>query len=130
MNAERGHILALFDQLISSTLHQFPVGRSSLDVPSGHGVYVIYGPNEQALHVGKSSRGRRGVRQRLLNHLAGQSSFVKLYLKRDKSQLRSGCHFRYLEIEDPRKRALLEAYATGYLCPAHIGLNDKLKVAD
>jgi hypothetical protein len=26
---------------------------------------------------------------------------------------------------NPRQRALLEAYATGFLCPAHLGLGDK-----
>lgn len=126
---ERGQILALFNQLVSSTLHQFPLSRNSLDAPSGHGVYVIYASDGLALHVGKSSRGRQGLRQRLVNHLAGQSSFVNLYFVGDRTQLRNGCCFRYLEIENPRLRALLEAYAIGYLCPAHIGLNDKLKVS-
>jgi hypothetical protein len=27
-------------------------------------------------------------------------------------------------LEDPRKRALLEAYAVGTLCPRHIGLGE------
>jgi excinuclease UvrABC nuclease subunit len=127
---ERGEIIALFQKLISSALYRFPTtGHLTEDVTINHGVYVIYGADGQILHVGKSSRGKRGLFQRLTNHLNGQSSFVNLYFNRDKTQVRI-CGFRYLAVEDPRRRALLEAYAIGCLCPAHIGLNEKVLISN
>ncbi|MDG4898164.1 hypothetical protein P9272_31995 [Mesorhizobium sp. WSM4976] len=131
MQNERAQILALYDELVSEKLYQFPPKREHLpkEVTSAHGVYIIYGADGQVLHVGKSSRGKRGVFQRLMNHLAGQSSFVNLYFKGDKTQVRA-CGFRFLSIDDARTRALVEAYATGYLCPAHIGLNETVKISN
>lgn len=38
--------------------------------------------------------------------------------------MRNGCYFKYLEVEDGRKRALLESLAVGELCPAHIGTGE------
>jgi hypothetical protein len=32
--------------------------------------------------------------------------------------------FRCVVVENPRLRALLESYATGQLCPAHLGLGE------
>lgn len=40
-------------------------------------------------------------------------------------KLRGGYGFRYLTVKNPRQRALLEAYAIGVLCPAHIGLGEE-----
>src|SRR5262249_12513613 len=85
--------------------------------------YVIYSSTGKVLHVGRTLRGLLGIRQRLTNHLQRQSSFTMQYLKGDSSKLRS-CKFRCLVVTNPRKRALLEAYATGYLCPAHLGLGE------
>jgi hypothetical protein len=130
INEEHSKIIALFHELISSVLYNFPtLGRLQEGVTSDHGVYVIYGADGQILHVGKSSRGKRGLFQRLKNHLDGQSSFVTLYFNRDKTRVRI-CGFRYLAVEDPRQRALLEAYAIGCLCPAHIGLNEKVQISN
>ncbi len=129
MNDEDGEIVALFGELRCSKLCPFPEsGRLQRDVPSRHGVYIIYNADGQVLHVGKSSRGKLGLFQRLTNHLAGQSSFVDQYFKGDKTQVRA-CRFRYLAVEDPRRRALLEAYAIGCLCPAHIGLNERALIS-
>jgi len=30
--------------------------------------------------------------------------------------------YQYLEVTDPRQRALVECYAAGVLCPAHLGV--------
>ena len=42
-------------------------------------------------------------------------------LERDGTTLRKGYTFSYMIVPDPRMRALLEAYAIGRLCPAHLG---------
>jgi len=55
------------------------------------------------------------------NHMRAGSSFTNIYLSGDGSVLRAGCGFRYLLVEDRRRRSLLEAYAAGCLCPIHIG---------
>jgi hypothetical protein len=61
------------------------------------------------------------------NHLQGSSSFTNDYLKGKGAPLREeGYTYQYLELEDPRKRALLEAYAIGTLCPKHIGLGKQI----
>jgi len=47
-----------------------------------------------------------------------------IYLKRRASNLRNGYTFRYLIVAPARRRALLEIYATGMLCPVHLGTSD------
>ena len=113
--------------LLEAPLVRFPASRRDIEAPETQGVYVIYGDYNRVLHVGKSSRGKKGLLQRLRNHWDGKSSFVGSYLKRDPSALRAGFKYRYLEIEDSRSRALLEMYATAKLCPLHLGLNERLK---
>jgi hypothetical protein len=54
--------------------------------------------------------------------LQAASSFANKYLEGDGSKLRHGYKFKYLVIHDDRKRALVEALATGTLCPLHLGL--------
>jgi hypothetical protein len=44
---------------------------------------------------------------------------VKKYLRGDKQRLRDSCEFRCLPVQSNRMRFLLEAYATGVLCPEH-----------
>jgi hypothetical protein len=119
---ERELIKTLFEELMRSPLQPFPGHRGKLDAPIEPGVYVIYGARGKVLHVGRTPRGLLGLRQRLTNHLHGMSSFVIKYLNRDGSKLRNGCGFRCIVVKNPRRRALLEAYATGCLCPAHLGL--------
>jgi hypothetical protein len=73
---------------------------------------------------GRDARARRGIRQRLFDHLQGRSAFTKRRFKYRGYMLRSGYKFRYLIVENPRDRALLEPYAIGCLCPAFIGYGD------
>jgi excinuclease UvrABC nuclease subunit len=119
---EQNKVTALFEKLTSAAVHRFPKSGEKLDAPIEQGVYVIYSPREQVLHVGRTPSGRKGLRQRLGNHLHGASSFTIRYFNGQGSTLRSGYVFRYLVVKDPRQRALLEAYAIGRLCPAHLGI--------
>jgi len=122
MNNECKEIEKLFKKLIAQPIRSFPQNRQPIDAPSKPSVYIIR-KEEIILHVGRTLRGRNGLRQRLKNHLHGSSSFTKEYLKGKGSILRkNGYTYQYLVLEDPRKRALLEAYAVGTLCPKHIGL--------
>jgi excinuclease UvrABC nuclease subunit len=124
MNRERQEVKSLFDKLCAQPKRSFPQYRQPLDAPSKPGVYIIR-KEESVLHVGRTLRGRDGIHQRLKNHLHGSSSFTNEYLKGKGATLRKDCYtYQYLELEDPRKRALLEAYAVGTLCPKHIGLGE------
>ncbi len=112
----------LLQELINSESHLFPSKYQPLKAPTEHGVYIIYNSQDEVVHVGRSVRGKNGLHQRLKDHLQGASSFANKYLDGDGSKLRNGYKFKYLVIPDPRKRALLEALATGTLCPLHLGL--------
>lgn len=114
----------VFRQLIRSPMVSFPEARQSIDAPDAKGVYVIYSPRGKVLHVGRTPRGKKGLRQRLNNHLHAGSSFTIKYLDGYGVRLRNGYKFRCLVVENPRRRALLESYATGQLCPAHLGLGE------
>jgi hypothetical protein len=93
----------------------------------------MYSARGKVLHVGGTPRAKRGIFQRLSNHLHGQSSFTNnsQFLKqhggptlKDRyTYVREHCTYRCLAIENDRLRALLEAYAIGHLCPDHIGLH-------
>lgn len=115
----------LFRELLRRPEILFPTAGRKVTVPITQGVYIIRDPSGVVAHVGRSVRGKRGLYQRLCNHLAGKSSFSRKHLKGDCSKLRSGYTFQFLEIEDARKRALVEYLAAGSLCPAHLGLGDK-----
>jgi len=105
--------------------HRFPQKRQPLDAPKSHGVYIIRS-NDTILHVGRTLRGREGLRQRLTDHLRGNSSFVRDDLNGQGATLReTGYTYQFLERESDRERALLEALATGTLCPKHIGTGCK-----
>ena len=115
-------IKRLFGVLCEQPELPFPRSGERLNAPQKHGVYVIR-KHEFALHVGRTLRAQGGLFQRLRNHLDGSSSFTDKYLKGKGTILReAGYTYQYLELIDPRKRALLEAYAIGKLCPEHIGL--------
>jgi hypothetical protein len=125
MNREQRGVRALFIKLRRAYSHPFPKPRERIDAPNKQGVYVIYSPRaRKVVHVGRTYKGTAGLRQRLNNHLHGQSSFTQKYLGGHGSKLRNGYTFRCLPIASRRRRALLEAYAAGCLCPAHIGLGD------
>lgn len=124
-NTETKIIEKEFNHLIRAELIKFPQMREPLKAPTEQGVYIIYNPKGDIVHVGRSVRGRNGLYQRLRNHLRGNSSFANQFLNGDGSKLRSGYKYKYRVIPDPRTRALLEALATGRLCPKHLGLGEK-----
>lgn len=121
MTHEQKKLMALFTRLVDAPLQLFPHAGGRLNATDRQGVYVIYSSRNRVLHVGRTPKAARGIYQRLTNHLQNQSSFTTKYLAGDGARLRRGCKFRCLVVKNPRHRALLEAYAIGRLCPAHIG---------
>ena len=119
---ERRIVIQLFRQLCRQPVIPFPAPRGRLDAPYALGVYLIRDPSKHVVHVGRTPRAKNGLHQRLGDHLAGRSSFVYDHLGGDGSRLRAGYSFQCLAVEDGRKRALLEAFATAWLCPDHLGL--------
>lgn len=117
-------IKLLHQKLITSKYHKFPLS-GKIEVSIKQGVYIVYNNTKMPLHVGKTNRGKNGLDQRLLNHVRNQSSFSKLYMQPYKVSLRDWGEFQYIEIEDARERALLEALTAGLLCPLHIGTGVK-----
>jgi hypothetical protein len=77
------------------------------------------------LHVGNTPSGKKGLNQKLYNHISNTSSLSKGYLLSNGIALREGCEFKFLEVENLRMRAFLQAYSIGMLCPAHIGTGEK-----
>ena len=110
--------------LLRATRFLFPGLREKIAAPISQGVYLIYTPDNRLLHVGRTYRAKRGLAQRLHDHMVGASSFSSNYLPKHGRELRNGYKFCYVEIDSGRVRALLEAYATGYLCPAYIGTSE------
>src|SRR5690348_7428940 len=98
MRGEPKAIKAKLRQLLRSPKIAFPKSGERLLAPDDHGVYVIYNPNGRVAHVGRTTRGQRGLGQRLRNHLHGASSFVMQALNGEGSQLRNGYKFRFIEI--------------------------------
>ena len=119
---EHEKVKALFTQLMDSPLQTFPPLRGELNATDQRGVYVIHHPRGKVAHVGRTPRAQGGIAQRLRDHMSGNSSFVIQYLKGNGSQLRGRYRFRFIVVNSKRRRALLEAYATGQLCPTHIGV--------
>ena len=68
-------IKAKLKQLLKSPLLRFPASGDRLTVPYLQGVYIIYDPKGRVVHVGRTVRGRRGLHQRINNHLHGRSSW-------------------------------------------------------
>lgn len=77
------------------------------------------------LHVGNTPSGKKGLNQRLYNHISCTGVFYEKYLKPNKINMRGIHKFKYLEVDDIRQRALLEAYSAGKLCPLHFGTGAK-----
>jgi len=129
MKKEAKHIESLFKLLISKEKHLFPKTRKKINVPESHGVYIIYNPNGKVVYVGITKYGQNGLKNRFKNHLYGMSSFTKNYLNNKGSKLRNRYMYQFIEINEAndRKRLLLEAFATGKLCPAHIGTRKRKK---
>lgn len=126
MKSEKTTIQQLFKNLIAQEKFAFPERGRPLNVPQTHGVYIIR-KGSTVLHVGRTHRGRNGLRQRLCNHLYGASSFTLEYLGGAGEKLRKGHTYQYLEVKNDKRRALLEAYAIGTLCPEHLGLGKRKK---
>lgn len=124
MKNEPDIIRGLFQQLIKATRLPFPAPGRALQCPTCQGVYIIYDANGRVGHVGRTTRAREDLHQRLRGHLRCRSSFVNKYLKGDARQFRAGYSYALLEVADARRRALVEAYATGVLCPLHIGTGE------
>jgi excinuclease UvrABC nuclease subunit len=123
MTSERRVVQKLFKELCAQPQCSFPQHRQPLNAPKKPGVYVIRN-GRVVLHVGRTLRGKEGLRQRLKNHLHGSSSFTYEYLNGRGARLRKGHTYQYLMVGNPRQRALLEAYAVATLCPKHIGLGE------
>ena len=106
---------------------QIPANRSDQRHTHRQGVYILLDEKNKVAHVGRTLRGKNGLRQRLNNHLRGQSSFVRNYLEGQREIIRAKYPYRYLIIENDRERALVEALGIGKLCPKHLGLGRKPK---
>jgi len=117
---EQRRIEKLFDNLIESPRKRFPKPHQALRETKEKGVYIIFNSKMRILHVGSTPRADEGITQRLKNHLAGQSSFVDYYLEGKREKIRR-FFYRCLEVDKSRDRALVESYAIGRLCPAHLG---------
>lgn len=121
---EESVILRLMTVLGNCDLMPFP-SKGRVHCTDQKGVYIIYDFQKCVLHVGNTPRGQSGLNGRLNNHLDGKSSFARGYLKPNNINLREEYFFRYLEIEDARQRALVEALAIGTFCPKHLGTGEK-----
>ena len=122
MKTEPDRVREKFALLIKQPRFTFPAARQRLMAPTLGGVYVIYDSRGRAIHVGRTSRGKNGLHQRLRNHLGAQSSFVNKFFAGDGAALRGRCSYQCLPISNDRLRCLVESYAVGVLCPAHLGL--------
>ncbi|UMR29228.1 GIY-YIG nuclease family protein [Massilia sp. MB5] len=120
---ERVRIQRLLEDLNSAPICAFPVGRASIEVPKTLGVYVILDPDQSVMYVGRTTKARNGLHQRLRNHMAGKSALVKTLFNGDTSRLRKGYSYQFLEVSDDRERALLEHIATAWHCPTVLGLS-------
>jgi len=119
MNESR-KIRTLYKELMGSKIYTFPA-KGKVNVCNNHGVYIIYCPQDQVLHVGMTPYGKGGINQRLYNHISKTGMFYREYLKSRNISLRGTYKFQFIEVENPRIRALLEAFTAGNLCPAHFG---------
>ncbi len=126
MTRDQARVKADFLKLKSAHGCAFPPRGGLSYVPHKQGVYIIYSPRAKTVvHVGRTYRATAGLRQRLENHLHAQSSFTNEFLKGHGRKLRKGYTFRYLTVTSGRRRALLEAYTIGCLCPVHLGTHGK-----
>jgi hypothetical protein len=116
-------IRRLFKKLLAQPSHPFPQRGIGIDAPTAHGVYVIK-KARVIWHVGRTTRAKNGLKQRLTGHLRGKSSFMDKKFKRKGDKLRSGFVYQYLKVKDHKHRAILEAYAAGCLCPRHFGTSE------
>lgn len=107
-------IRTLFEKLQAATLQRFPAEGQKFSAPTQPGIYVLYGSRGKVRYVGQA-RGSQGLRARLMAHLNHHWHTAKYG-----SKFRTHGSFRCLVVQNERQRALLEAYATGCLCPAYM----------
>lgn len=127
---ERDRIQQLLDALEQASITPFPSGGESITVPKKLGVYVIRDPTKSVVYVGRTTRAKNGLHQRLRNHMAGKSALVRLHLNGDTSRLREGYSYQFLEVENDRERALLEHLAVAWHCPVVLGLSGSAATAE
>lgn len=89
MKSEQESVRVLFIRLMRAPPQTFPRAREKLHAPDKQGVYVIHGPRERVLHVGRTPKARRGIAQRLRDHMCAASSFTNQYLEGDGARCRS-----------------------------------------
>ena len=121
---EPDKILRLFKELKKSKLYLFP-SKGKVNVSIRHGVYIILDPKGRVLHVGNTPYGKLGLNQRLYNHISSTGVLYREYLRPNNLNLRNGYSFKYIEVDNTRERALLEALTAGLLCPVHFGTGAK-----
>lgn len=117
-------IRQLFDELLRVKPVPFP-GHGALNITCEKGVYIIYTSDGSVAHVGNTPSGKRGLCQRLNDHIGGSSSFAKNHLKPKGISIRDGFTYSLLVVPTPRDRMLLQALACGMLCPTHLGTHQK-----
>lgn len=120
-------IRRLFEKLRAQPRWRFPQKGKGIDAPTEQGVYII-SKGRVVHHVGRTTRAKSGLKQRLTAHLRGRSSFTVKMFNRDGSKLREGFVFQYLQVAGNKHRALLESYAAGCLCPRHFGTSERLAI--
>src|SRR5437016_1548036 len=99
MRSEPNKIKRLFTKLCSQSRQRFPGKALTLNVPRQQGVYIIR-KGKIVFHVGRTTRAKRGMHQRLTAHLRGRSSFTKAIFNRDGDQLRDGYDYQTLVVVD------------------------------
>ncbi len=90
MANEKTTVRALVTRLRRARRHPFPKTGRTLACSPRHGVYLIIDPRGRIAHVGRTTRTRAGLLDRLRAHLNGQSSFVVQYLRNRRAVLRRG----------------------------------------
>lgn len=116
-SAEALEIEWALEALLTQDYNQFPAPNRRVKVNGRGGVYVIFDERKTVLHVGRSIN----LNRRLNAHRYFSSSFSKRYLKVNELKINEQYSFKYLQVNNSRKRALLESLAIGILCPKHLG---------
>jgi len=118
-------IKALYQQLVSAPQYKFPKTRERWTaIPTTEGVYVIRDSEEGVLYVGRTLGGAKpgpGLRRRIANHTGVRADWPGHGV----ADLRGTCTYQFVEVDNPRQRALLEALATGLLCPRRLGVGSR-----
>jgi hypothetical protein len=127
MPRELPKIRELYQKLRRSKPFNFPKKGDELHCTDNHGVYIIFSPSGKPLHVGRTLRGKKGLCQRLKNHLHRNSSFVRNYRSGRDTKLRKGYKFAYVKVPTARRRALLEAFTVAKQCPKYLGLGQRAR---